>query len=540
MPHKFTFFLLVFCTVSGRLWAHDIHGDHYVGYSFHLKSKNYFKGCVLFFSNDSVYFQTEAGSVKGYLISEFDDQDKTLLLERKKLIDHVNQSLVLKQHKAEQKKENKFSFFPVIFVMIAIVLLFILNSIFNHRKRKWIVVSTSLLFLSSLLIFSFRHECKLVFLGTDPLFIEAAFTPFKPEVLTRWDNTWFYVESKGIPKTHSMMTGIRSWQQQVPIPQCYTGSNAWQIPLQPELAVDPVPVSPQHFLRGAVAIASNGVPIFNPYTNTGVDALLDGQLDRWGGHSGRADDYHYHVAPMFLDTQTVDILPIAFALDGFPVYASREPDGSSMKPLDANHGHFDGSGSYHYHGSDQAPYMIGRMVGKVTEDATLQIIPQPRANPVRPSLTPLNGAVITDFVPNSSGNGYILTYERNGQSTKVDYSWTNTGKYTFQFVNNNGTTSENYNGHIPCVLQTSVDGLSTDEVQVLITPNPNSGTFSVRQENEKGVKWEQIEIIDLNGNVYFKKKNPGEKIDFSEIRSGVYLLKVYFQKSTKSYKFIVQ
>ena len=122
----------------------------------------------------------------------------------------------------------------------------------------------------------------------------------------------------------------------------------------------------------------------------------------------------------------------------------------------------------------------------------------------------------------------------------MDYSWTNTGKYTFQFVNNNGTTSENYNGHIPCVLQTSVDGLSTDEVQVLITPNPNSGTFSVRQENEKGVKWEQIEIIDLNGNVYLKKKNPGEKIDFSEIRSGVYLLKVYFQKSTKSYKFIVQ
>ena len=87
--------------------------------------------------------------------------------------------------------------------------------------------------------------------------------------------------------------------------------------------------------------------------------------------------------------------------------------------------------NHHYHGSDQAPYTIGRMVGKVTEDATLQIIPQPRANPVRPSLTPLNGAVITDFVPNSSGNGYILTYERNGQSTKVDYSWTNTGKYTF-------------------------------------------------------------------------------------------------------------
>jgi hypothetical protein len=79
-----------------------------------------------------------------------------------------------------------------------------------------------------------------------------------------------------------------------------------------------------------------------------VDALLDGQLDQWGGHSGRADDYHYHTAPLHLDAQTPDILPIAFALDGFAIYGSLEPDGAPMLPLDTNHGHFDAAGVYHY------------------------------------------------------------------------------------------------------------------------------------------------------------------------------------------------
>ena len=38
-----------------------------------------------------------------------------------------------------------------------------------------------------------------------------------------------YVESNGMPD-HRMMVGIRAWQQQVPIPQPYTGRNAWRIP----------------------------------------------------------------------------------------------------------------------------------------------------------------------------------------------------------------------------------------------------------------------------------------------------------------------
>ena len=63
-----------------------------------------------------------------------------------------------------------------------------------------------------------------------------------------------------------------------------------------------------------VALAVNGVPIFNPIKNNGkTDTLLAGELDRWGGHCGRADDYHYHIAPVHLEKIVGAGNPVAVA-----------------------------------------------------------------------------------------------------------------------------------------------------------------------------------------------------------------------------------
>ena len=137
------------------------------------------------------------------------------------------------------------------------------------------------------------------------------------------------LQSNGLPE-HGMMIGIRSWQQQVPLPQPYTGRNAWQIPLNPRLAQQPISAR-DNLMRGAIALAVNGVPIFNALNNRGEDAYLAGELDRWGGHCGRGDDYHYHTAPVHLEKIVGQGKPIAFALDGFPIFGYTEPDGSPVK-----------------------------------------------------------------------------------------------------------------------------------------------------------------------------------------------------------------
>ena len=91
--------------------------------------------------------------------------------------------------------------------------------------------------------------------------ITTAFEPFAPRVKTRSDDRYFYVESNGMPD-HALMVGITNWQQQVPLPQSYTGQNAWQFPLTPVPAANPLSAK-NHFFRGAMAIATDGVPIFN-------------------------------------------------------------------------------------------------------------------------------------------------------------------------------------------------------------------------------------------------------------------------------------
>jgi hypothetical protein len=112
------------------------------------------------------------------------------------------------------------------------------------------------------------------------------FSAFASSVKVFKSSKYYLVESNGLP-SHQMMVGIKSWQQQIPTPQPYSGNNAWSIPIKPVISANPISAK-GHFLRGAIAIAVNGVPIFNALNNRGDDALLAGELDNWGGHCGRA------------------------------------------------------------------------------------------------------------------------------------------------------------------------------------------------------------------------------------------------------------
>lgn len=280
---------------------------------------------------------------------------------------------------------------------------------------------------------------------TNTSFLDSAFSPYKKTVSTNFDDTYYYVNSNGMPE-HNMMVGITSWQQQVPIPQPYSGTNHWSIPLKPVYETSPLSTK-SNFMKGAVALAVNGIPIFNALNNRGEDSFAIGELDQWGGHCGRADDYHYHAAPLHLNS-TSGLKPIAFALDGFAVYGSKEPDGSAMKALDSNHGHEGTGGVYHYHGTPDYPYVIGSMRGKVTTDPATpapenQILPQAFTSVVRPALTALKGAMITNF-ETISPTSYMLTYTLNAKKYTVKYSWVN-NNYTFVFTDGDGKqTTETY------------------------------------------------------------------------------------------------
>jgi len=265
------------------------------------------------------------------------------------------------------------------------------------------------------------------------------FAAFAATVTTTLADGVWMIECDGMPE-HEMMTGITSWQQQVPVAQPYTGANAWRIPSRPQLADQPISARTSLY-RGAIALAVNGVPIFNALNNRGDNAFLAGELDSWGGHAGRADDYHYHVAPLHLSERVGAGKPIAYALDGFAIYGITEPDGSNVTGLDELNGHDLGTG-YHYHGTTTYPYINGglRVMVSVAGD---QIDPQPVTRPFRPDGQPLRGATISSFTSSTSGK-YALSYSLDGGVGHVDYAL-NSLSLTFTYTEPSGATrSETY------------------------------------------------------------------------------------------------
>ena len=286
--------------------------------------------------------------------------------------------------------------------------------------------------------FSVRPPTNIV-RGATGTNIAAAFARFAPRVRTHSDGKFLYVEADGLP-AHNMMVGITAWQQQVPLPQAYFGDNAWRIPLYPVVAPQPVSIKGR-FLRGAIALAANGVPIFNPQNNRGEISQEIGELDQWGGHCGRADDYHYHAAPLHLQSVVGKALPIAYALDGFAIYGLTEPDGSAPAKLDAFNGHETSALGYHYHGSTKYPYVNGGFHGEVVERDG-QVDPQPHAQPVRQDQPPLRGARITGFTNSPDQKTFALKYSVNGKPGSVNYSTAGDGNWKFQFISIDGTTRD--------------------------------------------------------------------------------------------------
>lgn len=530
LPRAFALLTILWSLTS---WAHDLHSHEGPLRAWHLAGDTaHLMGSFHHTRGEFVYVEDEHEVLWALPEEKLSPEDMAYVRQRKARVDALNR----------ERPEEAAHGAPAGMLSAAVLggaglaILVVAALLLWKGRRRLVLVPAMLL---GLVLTGFGgHAWRAANSITDPLVVDSAFTPFKPKVTTHWDNDWFYVESLGLPQ-HEMMTGITSWQQQVPIPQCYVGANAWQIPLNPMLADTVVPVDQVHFTRGAIAVAVNGIPIFNPHTNTGVDAYLDGQLDEYGGHSGRADDYHYHIAPLHLYAHTQATRPIAYGLDGYAVYGDTEPEGGAMMPLDTNHGHFGIDGVYHYHGTPNAPYMIGNMVGEVTEDTTHQIVPQAHAHPVRPALTPLSGAVIISHTPNADTTGFTLVYTRNGATDSVVYDWTAGGQYTYRFYVNGSATTQVYNGPPPCTLITMVQEVASGSL--LVFPSPGEGGFMVRTGAGLAAgDVRSIEVYDLSGALVSSYGAFVPYIDLHGAPPGTYLVRLSARGRSFTSKVVLQ
>ncbi|XP_071956009.1 uncharacterized protein [Antedon mediterranea] len=122
---------------------------------------------------------------------------------------------------------------------------------------------------------------------------------------------------------------------------------------------------------GPIGLAINGVPLFNPYTITGEDAVETETFDSCDGHPDPRGSYHYHKMPstcVFTVTEGVPSSIVGVARDGFPIYGPIDEDGTRLTSadLDECHGKMSSGGEYRYHTTDDFPYILGCFRGTVS------------------------------------------------------------------------------------------------------------------------------------------------------------------------------
>ncbi len=252
------------------------------------------------------------------------------------------------------------------------------------------------------------------------------FLKFSRHVTTRCDKKYLYIESDGMAD-HSMMIGITAWNQQVPKPQPYKGNNAWRIPLTPKKAARTTP-NPGD---GPIAVAINGVPIFDPSKQGGDhdkahDPNLIGELDVCGGHAGRGDDYHYHTAPKCIISEMKNrSLPVGYALDGYPLYGYLDARGEKPESLDECNGRKDKKGGYRYFSTREFPYVNACFKGLV------DLRHRPHTENLRMHGFPIK-ADIYDYRQLNESH-YRLSYRHEGKEQFIDYRKHDDSCYLFHF-----------------------------------------------------------------------------------------------------------
>lgn len=427
--------LLIFSLiVQIHLFAHEGgHGDPLRQWELPTNNK-IIKANFISYENGEVWLMDGNQTIQVFQIADFTEADQNFIKTKNKFIHSLNSS-----EDIEVDSQSLTSFH---WALVGLGIFLLSFSVFKLIKQKKVIYLThGVLGLSVILIVSCKNtgttKTSTVQVPANDVSLMQTFFKKFDGVTMHSDKNYLYVSSNGLPD-HDMMVGITNWQQQVPIKQDYTGDNSWAIPTHPKMAEHPLSTK-TNLLKGAIAVAVNGIPIFNPLNNRGEDANVIGELDKWGGHCGRADDYHYHLPPLHLQNQVGEGNPVAYAVDGFPVY------GKTTKTLDEYLGILNSDGSYEYHTIDEYPYFIAGMRGEVVLDPKTkapenQVYPQPRTQELRPALRPLRGAEIINFETTGT-NAYSLTYRLDSKDYIINYGWNNENVYTYEFLNPDGTST---------------------------------------------------------------------------------------------------
>ncbi len=154
--------------------------------------------------------------------------------------------------------------------------------------------------------------------------------------------------------------------------------------------------------------------------------------------------------------------------------------------------------------------------------------------------------VNTAITPTITQNGNILTssaavsyqWYLNGNpingATSQSYTATQNGSYTVEITDSNGCTA------MSSPINITISGINkaTDEIHFAVYPNPASNNFTIQTENTSYTY--NVTISSITGNIVYNSLNMSgtQLIDCNNWSTGVYIINVQSETSTKVFRLV--
>jgi hypothetical protein len=214
--------------VQGHAGGHYSSGD--LMKIWHLQNGQHIEGNFAYGNSESITIEQLHGKLQTIFLTDLQSNDRKIAEIKINRYENIHGFGVISQ----PSKPSKPSFPWMRWISVYLMALVVLQGYAINKQKKWLQpISLACLFVG--VFWACKTETSIspsntttstpIATKTSISFLDSAFAPYKKTISTTYDDTYYYVNSNGMPE-HNMMVGITSWQQQVPIPQPNV-NNCW-------------------------------------------------------------------------------------------------------------------------------------------------------------------------------------------------------------------------------------------------------------------------------------------------------------------------
>ena len=211
-------FIFIVRTTSGHVGGHYHSGDGTVFNSWTLKNGQHVLGNFMYSNGRQIFVEANEGKIIAIQMDDLMPADKKLAAFKISQLEKINRPYepLVSSNIFDLKKIIWWVIgFTIVLAFLSLLVNYFRIEYVKQNRYQFLVAYASVILIvacskSGTSGGTVTQPTIITIPKTTTTFLDSAFAAFKPALSTRYDATYFYIASSGIPN-HNMMIGITNW-----------------------------------------------------------------------------------------------------------------------------------------------------------------------------------------------------------------------------------------------------------------------------------------------------------------------------------------